>query len=66
MMPMKDEIMRDGRSIIDMSNLIKVAIHLDDKLYERDVEKRFDQPLGRAKTSFGSTTGYQQRETRAN
>jgi len=57
---LKDEIMRDGRSINDMSDLIEVAIDLDDKLYERAMEKRYDQPRGRAGTSFESTIEYQQ------
>jgi len=55
---LKDEIMRDGRSISDMSDLIEVAIDLDDKLYERAMEKRYDQPHERARTSFGSTIEY--------
>jgi hypothetical protein len=55
---LKDEIMRDGRSISDMFDLIEVAIDLDDKLYERAMEKRYDQPHERAGTSFGSTIEY--------
>lgn len=63
---LEDEIMRDARSITDISDLIEVAIHLDDKLYERAMEKRFDQPHGRAGTFFGPTPGYQQGGTRSN
>jgi hypothetical protein len=39
---LKDEIMRDGKSISDMFNLIEVAIDLDDKLYERAMKKRYN------------------------
>jgi len=39
---LKDEIMRDGRFISDMLDLIEVAIDLDDKLYERAMKKRYD------------------------
>jgi len=49
---LKDEIMRDGKFISDMFNLTKVVIDLDDKLYERAMKKRYDQPQGRAGTSF--------------
>jgi hypothetical protein len=55
---LKDEIMRDGRSISDMFDLIEVAIDLDDKLYERAMKKRYDQPRERARTSFESTIEY--------
>ncbi len=49
---LKDEIMRDGKSISDMFDLIEVAIDLDDKLYERAMKKRYDQLKERAKTFF--------------
>ncbi len=39
---LKDEIMRDDKSISDMFDLIKVVIDLDDKLYERVIKKRYD------------------------
>ncbi len=39
---LKDEIMRDDRSISDMFDLIEVAIDLDDKLYERAIKKRYN------------------------
>jgi hypothetical protein len=39
---LKDEIMRDDRSISDIFDLIKVIIDLDDKLYERAMKKRYD------------------------
>jgi len=40
---LKDEIMRDDKSINDMFDLIEVTIDLDDKLYERAMKKRYDQ-----------------------
>lgn len=55
---LKDELMRDGRELLNMKDLIEVAIEIDDKLYERTMEKRFDQPHGKAGTFFGPTTGY--------
>ncbi len=58
--------MRDGRTLSDMSDLIEVAIDLDDKLYERVMEKRYDQPQERAGTSFGPVIEYQQGESRSN
>jgi len=56
----KDELMHDGRDLTDMKDLIEVSIELDDKLYERAMEKRFDQSNhGEAGTFFGLTSGYQ-------
>ncbi len=62
---LKDEIMRDGRFISDMFDLVEVVIDLDDKLYERAMKKRYDQPHERARTFFESTTKYYQRESRS-
>jgi hypothetical protein len=62
---LKDEIMRDGRSISDMFDLIEVAIDLDDKLYERAMKKRYDQSRERVGTSFESTIEYHSRESRS-
>jgi len=39
---LKNEIMRDGKFISDMFDLIEVAIDLDDKLYERAMKKRYN------------------------
>jgi len=39
---LKNEIMRDGKSISDMFDLIEVVIDLDDKLYERAMKKRYN------------------------
>jgi hypothetical protein len=58
--------MRDGRSISDMFDLIEVAIDLDDKLYERAMKKRYDQPRERAGIFFESTIEYQQSQFRFN
>jgi len=55
---LKDEIMRDGRSINDMFDLIEVAIDLDDKLYKRAMKKRYDQLRERARTFFELTIEY--------
>jgi len=39
---LKNEIMRDDKSINDMFDLIEVVIDLDDKLYEKAMKKRYD------------------------
>jgi hypothetical protein len=39
---LKNKIMRDGRFISDMFDLIEVVINLDNKLYERAMKKRYD------------------------
>ena len=45
----KDELMRDGRSIEDLDDLIRATIDIDDKLYERAMERRHDiNPRGRS------------------
>jgi hypothetical protein len=63
---LKNEIMRDDRSISDMFDLIEVAIDLDDKLYEKAIKKRYDQSRERAEISFESTIEYYSRESRSN
>jgi hypothetical protein len=55
---LKDELMRDDKSISDMFDLIMIAIDLDDKLYERAMKKRYDQFKERAGTFFESTIEY--------
>jgi len=55
---LKDKIMRDGKSINDMFDLIEVVIDLDDKLYERAMKKRYNQLKERAGISFESTIEY--------
>jgi len=54
----KDELMRSGARFDTIQTLVEVAIDVDDKLYERAMEKRYDQPHGRAGISFGPTVGY--------
>ena len=49
----KDELIRDRRRIDSLERLIKAVINIDDKLYERAIEKRFDDPRGRAGTYTG-------------
>jgi len=39
---LKDEIMRDGKFIDDMFDLIEVVIDFDDKLYKRAMKKRYN------------------------
>jgi len=63
---LKDEIMRDGRSISDMFDLIEVAIDLDDKLYKRAMKKRYNQSRERAGTFFEPTTEYHSEGFRSN
>ncbi len=58
--------MRDGKFINDMFDLIEVVIDLDDKLYERAMKKRYDQPQERAGTSFGPAIEYRQGGFRPN
>jgi hypothetical protein len=55
---LKDELMRDERSISDMFDLIMIAIDLDDKLYERAMKKRYDQFKERAGIFFESAIEY--------
>ncbi len=55
---LKDELMRDDKSISDMFNLIMIVIDLDDKLYEKAMKKRYNQFRERAKTFFESTIKY--------
>jgi hypothetical protein len=55
---LKDELMRDERSISDMFDLIMIVIDLDDKLYERAMKKRYDQLKERAGIFFESTIEY--------
>ncbi len=39
---LKNKIMRDGKFISDMFNLIEVVIDLNNKLYEKAMEKQYD------------------------
>ena len=46
----KDELIRDGRRIDTLERLIKVVIDIDDKLYERAIEKRYNNLRSRVGT----------------
>ena len=39
---LKNEIMRNKRTLNDIFNLIEVVIDLDDKLYKRFMKKRYN------------------------
>ncbi len=39
---LKNEIMRDKRTLNDMFDLIKVVIDLNDKLYEKAIKKKYN------------------------
>ena len=39
--------MRDRRSINNLGELVKTAINLDDRLYERSLERRYDSKVSR-------------------
>ena len=51
----KDELIKDGRRIDTLERLIKAAIDIDDKLYERVIEKRYDDLRSRAGTYIRSS-----------
>ena len=50
--------MRDNKFINDISNLIKVVIDFNDKLYERAIRKWYDQFHEKARIFFKSTIKY--------
>ena len=53
----KDELVRTGASIDDLETLMKESIDIDDKWYERAMEKRHDKgSRGRAGTYFGGSS----------
>jgi len=54
----KDELMRSDARFDIIQTLVKIAIDVDDKLYERAMKKRYDQPHERAGISFGPTIDY--------
>ena len=39
----KDEFIRDSRTYENLIEIIEIAVDLDDKLYERAIEKRYDR-----------------------
>jgi hypothetical protein len=55
---LKDEFMRDDKSINDIFDLIMIVIDLNNKLYEKIIKKRYDQLRERAGIFFESTIEY--------
>lgn len=55
----KDEMMRDGRDVTNLREMIEQAIDLDDRLYERAMEKRYHGGVqGRAGSYTETPSGY--------
>ena len=54
----KDELMRSGARFDTIQTLVKIAIDVDDKLYERAMKKRYNQFHERAGIFFGPTVDY--------
>ena len=52
---MKDELIRYGGVINNLEQLIKTTIDIDDKLYERAIEKHYDNLYGRAGPYIGKS-----------
>ena len=45
----KDELIRAGMKIESLDDLIRITIEIDDNLYERAIEKRYDvAPRGKS------------------
>ena len=57
----KDKLMRDGAQADDLQTLIKRAIDLDNRLYERNMEKRYGSNFQGQASLY---TGYHQRQPR--
>jgi len=57
----KDELMRYRADQSTLLNLMKAAIEVDDKLYERTIEKKHNQGTGRSGYATNSWTGGQRR-----
>ena len=55
---LKDEIMRDEKTLNDIFNLIKIVIDFNDKLYKKIIKKKYDQFRERAKIFFELTIKY--------
>jgi hypothetical protein len=46
----KDELIRTGEKIENLDKLIRVIIEIDDNLYERAIERRYDvAPRGKSR-----------------
>jgi len=39
---LKNKFMRDKQELLNIKNLIKILIKIDNKLYKRAIKKRFD------------------------
>ena len=39
----KNKLMRDDRNYENLSQLVKIAINIDDKLYERAMKRRYNK-----------------------
>ena len=48
----KDELMRYRGRIDNLGELVKVAIELDDQLYERSIERRYDSKISRKQDTY--------------
>jgi len=55
---LKNEIMRDKKTLNDIFNLIEVVINFDNKLYKRAIKKRYDQFRKKTKIFFELTIKY--------
>jgi len=58
--------MHNSRLISDINNLIIIAIDLNNKLYERVIEKQYNQSREKTGTFFESVIGYHAEELRSN
>ena len=59
---LKDKIIYNKRTFSDIFDFIEVVIDLDNKLYKRAIEKKYNQFRKKAEIFFESTIKYQQRE----
>ena len=59
----KDELIRNGRRIGSLEELIKAVIDIDNKLYERVIEKRYNNPRSRVGIYTGRLEYYRGRST---
>ncbi len=57
----KDELMRNRQDQASLIDLMKAAIDVDDKLYERAMEKKHNQNIGRSGYATNGWTGGQRR-----
>ncbi|CAD0023117.1 unnamed protein product, partial [Aureobasidium pullulans] len=49
----KDKLMRAGIKIEDLDDLIRITIEIDDNLYERAIERRYDiAPRGKSSITY--------------